>query len=249
MLLSRCSFYRFSLHEQVNGLYKGLTAPLLGLAGINAIIFGVHGNAVRYMQPGLKTEVIAGLIAGAAQSLIIIPVELSKTRLQVQGQGQKLSKNKRLYQGPIDCLIKIYKMEGIRGCYRGSVATIFRDIPCFGIYFGTYYSLCTAFTPEGKTIKDIGHGKLLLAGGLTGMLSWAYSYPADVVKSKIQAGGLAPVGRYKNYADCLRSSVKAEGYGVFTRGLSVCLIRAFPVNAATFAGVELSLRLMQGHKL
>ena len=217
-----------------------------GLTGINAIIFGVHGTAVKYMQPGLKTEILAGMMAGAAQLLIITPVELAKTKLQVQGQGQKLHKKNKVYTGTFDCLHKIYKTEGIAACYRGLVATVFRDVPGFGVYFGVYYSLCRAFIPKGKTIKDITTPQLMLAGGLTGMISWGASYPLDMIKSKIQAEGLAPVGKYKSYADCIKTSIKTEGYGVFTRGLSVCLVRAFPVNAATFAGVEIALMLLEG---
>ena len=203
---------------------------------------------MKYMQPGLRTEVLAGMMAGAAQMVIIIPIELAKTRLQIQGQGQRLKKDRKVYTGPLDCLKKIYKMEGIRGCYRGTLAGILRDIPGFGVYFGTYFALTHAFLPKGKTINDIGPFELMLAGGLTGMISWTYSYPADMIKSKIQAEGLAPVGKYKSYADCIRQSIKAEGYGVFTRGLSVCVVRAFPVNAATFAGVEVALRVMGEHR-
>lgn len=230
----------------MTGLYKGLTAPLWGLTGINAIIFGVHGSAVKYMQPGLKTEVLAGMMAGAAQVLIITPVELAKTKLQVQGQGQKLQKKNKVYVGTFDCLQKIYKSEGIRGCYRGLLVSVTRDVPGFGVYFGVYYSLCHAFIPKGKTIKDISTLQLMFAGGLTGIISWAYSYPADMIKSKIQAEGIAPIGKYRSYADCIRTSVKTEGYAVFTRGISVCLVRAFPVNAATFAGVEIGLILLEG---
>lgn len=197
------------------------------------------------MQPGLKTEILAGSMAGAAQVLIITPVELAKTKLQVQGQGQRLQKKNKVYLGTFDCLQKIYKSEGVSGCYRGLLASIARDIPGFGVYFGVYYTLSRAFIPKGKTIKDINAFQLMMAGGLTGIISWAYSYPADMIKSKIQAEGFAPVGKYKGYVDCIKISVKTEGYAVFTRGISVCLVRAFPVNAATFAGVELALMLLE----
>ena len=31
----------------VEGLYKGITSPLLGVAGINAITFGVYAQVIR----------------------------------------------------------------------------------------------------------------------------------------------------------------------------------------------------------
>ena len=232
----------------MTGFFKGLTAPLLGLTGINAIVFGVHGNAVKYMQPGLKTEILAGTMAGAAQILVITPVELAKTKLQIQGRGQKLQKKNKIYSGTFDCLRKVYKTEGIVGCYRGFLATVLRDVPGLGVYFGVYFSLCHALIQKGQTLKDINAIQLILAGGLTGIASWVYSYPADVIKSKIQAEGLAPVGKYRSYTDCIRTSIKSDGYTVFFRGISVCLLRAFPVNAAVFAGVELALLLLEDSK-
>jgi len=128
------------------------------------------------------------------------------------------------------------------------LATALRDVPGFGVYFGVYFSLSHAVMQKGQTLKDINAIQLIVAGGLTGIASWVYSYPADVIKSKIQAEGLAPVGKYRSYTDCIRTSIKSDGYTVFFRGISVCLLRAFPVNAAVFAGVELALLLLEDSK-
>jgi solute carrier family 25 carnitine/acylcarnitine transporter 20/29 len=75
-------------------------------------------------------------------------------------------------------------------------------------------------------------GATLLAGGAAGVASWASIYPLDVIKSRLQA---AP-GRYAGFADCLRRSVRDEGWRVLTRGLSACLLRAALVNASIFGG-------------
>lgn len=203
---------------------------------------------MKAMQPGARSEAIAGSIAGACQVLIICPVELAKTKLQLQGKGMKLKKDKKMYKGPVDCLLKVYRHEGISGCYKGMSATIVRDVPGFAFYFWLYHTLCHALTPKGKTINDLGPLELMFCGGMTGMISWGTSYPADVIKTRIQAEGFAPSGRYKGTIDCIRSSVNKEGWRVLTKGLSVCLVRAFPVNAATFAGVEGALRIMEGSR-
>lgn len=198
---------------------------------------------MRFSDAGLSSEIIAGCMAGAAQTLIICPVELIKTKLQIQGRGQRL-KNSSGYRGPLSFIVKITKQEGVVGLFRGMTATLLRDIPAFGLYFGIYYCLMKHLTPVGGSFEDVSSLKVMLAGGLTGMASWVYSYPTDVIKSKIQAEGFVPIGRYKGYADCIRESVREEGYRVFVRGMTVCVLRAFPVNAATFAAVEASLAWM-----
>ena len=198
---------------------------------------------MRFMNPGLKSELISGVLAGGAQTLIICPVELIKTKLQVQGRGI-LNRDVPNFKGPLEIVTKMVREEGIFSLYKGMGATLVRDLPAFGVYFGLYYSLMKYLTPEGKTAEDISPLQIMFAGGLTGVASWVYSYPSDVIKSKVQAEGFAPNGRYMGYLHCIRTSIREEGYLVFTRGITVCLSRAFPVNAATFAAVEASLGIL-----
>ena len=81
---------------------------------------------------------------------------------------------------------------------------------------------------------------LLFAGGMAGVTSWTSTYPFDVIKSRLQADGS---NQYKNMWDCCFKSYKIEGWGIFVKGLSPTLIRAFPMNAVTFITVTWILRL------
>lgn len=78
---------------------------------------------------------------------------------------------------------------------------------------------------------------MLVAGGLAGIASWVTATPLDVIKSRMQMDGL---GRraYRGLLDCLVSSFRQEGPGVFFRGLTINSARAFPVNAVTFLSYE-----------
>ncbi len=187
----------------------------------------------------LTSHFIAGSVAGFAQCIICSPMELAKTRMQVQGQGESLSTYRHTthtYKGPVDCIHKIYKTEGIRGVCRGMWFTIVRETPSFGVYFATYEYICRLFQ---KKDQKVGTGILLMAGGFAGMASWLCTYPVDVVKSRFQADMR---NEYKGFWDCCIKSYKAEGLAVFGKGLGSTLLRAFPVNAATFTTVEMVLR-------
>ena len=167
-------------------------------------------------------------------------MELAKTRMQVQGQGESLHKyrhTKHSYSGPVDCLVKVYKHEGMPGVFRGLGLTIVRETPSFGVYFVTYEYLCRQFRLGEEKVGVLG---LLTAGGMAGMASWLSTYPVDVVKSRVQAD---MVNEYKGFWDCCVKSYRSEGMTFFSKGLCSTLLRAFPVNAATFGGVELVLRL------
>lgn len=221
--------------ESVLGLYKGLGSPLMGLTFINALVFGVQGNTLRALgRDSPLNQFLAGAAAGAIQCVICCPMELAKTRLQLQDAGPA-----RTYRGSVDCLVQIYRSEGLRGVNRGMVSTLLRETPSFGVYFLTYDVLTRALgcEPGDRLLVP----KLLLAGGTSGIMSWLSTYPMDVVKSRLQADGLRGAPRYGGILDCMRQSYQAEGWRVFTRGLASTLLRAFPVNAATFATVTIVL--------
>ena len=59
---------------------------MFGVAAINGLIFGSYGFiAKQFNDPeAIKTCTIAGATAGLVQSVISCPMELVKTRLQVQ---------------------------------------------------------------------------------------------------------------------------------------------------------------------
>ncbi|CAL8289587.1 mitochondrial basic amino acids transporter isoform X1 [Gadus morhua] len=230
--------------ESMLGLYKGIGSPMMGLTFINAIVFGVQGNAMRYLgRDTPANQFLAGASAGLIQCVICCPMELAKTRMQMQGTGEKKKSSRKLYKNSLDCLVRIYRREGIRGINRGMVTTVIRETPGFGIYFLAYDVLTRRLGCEPDDPYMIP--KLLFAGGMSGIASWLSTYPVDVIKSRLQADGMGGVHQYNGIADCVRQSLKKEGWRVFTRGLTSTLLRAFPVNATTFASVTLFLMYMR----
>ncbi|OAD62156.1 Mitochondrial carnitine/acylcarnitine carrier protein CACL, partial [Eufriesea mexicana] len=221
--------------ESVTGLYRGMSSPVAGVAVVNAIIFGVYGQTQKYIpDPATLTSYfLAGALAGIAQTPICSPMELAKTRMQLRTSPVQ-------FTGPFQCLKYTYTHEGLRGLFRGVDVTFLREVPSFGIYFLTYEALTR--TADNSPVST---PSMLLAGGLAGTTSWAVSYPLDVIKSRIQADG----NRYAGIVDCLRQSMRAEGYSWLYRGLSSTIIRAFPTNAVTFTVVTWTFRLLGGEEV
>ncbi|XP_013780585.1 mitochondrial basic amino acids transporter-like [Limulus polyphemus] len=227
--------------ESVHGLYKGMSSPMCSLAFINAIAFGVYGNVHRsFSDPNsLMSHMAAGAAAGTIQSIICSPMELTKTRLQLQGQEAITITPRFLhstntmysYSSPLDCLLKTMQREGFRGLFKGLPCTILRDAPGFASYFGSF-EILTRMLSEGE--NGLSTTSLLAAGGLAGIFSWIVTYPVDVIKSRLQADGALGPPQYTGLWDCCSKSYNKEGLKGFTQGLNSTLIRAFPTNAATF---------------
>lgn len=103
--------------------------------------------------------------------------------------------------------------------------------------------------------------KVLMCGGLAGVITWASIFPLDVIKTRVQTQVLRPEtirpgeqqtllhtgGSRANLGalQIARNAYKTEGAGVFFRGLGVCSVRAFIVNAVQWAVYEWMMRLLQ----
>ena len=240
--------------HQARALFKGMATPLLGVAAINAILFGINGRLMKKFQEQagkeplkLRYSFISGAVAGSVQVFICSPMELIKLRLQLQTEKMELfhhSSDGRLYRSPWDAAKKIYQKDGIfRGLGKGFWTTMLREVPSFAFYFGSYDFLCrSAVRYQGHShVNEINPAVICMAGGIGGIMAWVVSYPVDVMKSRLQVDGMEGPRRYRGMLDCFRQSSR-EGMGVFVRGLQPTLIRAFPTNAVTFVTVSLILR-------
>ncbi|XP_016109939.1 mitochondrial carnitine/acylcarnitine carrier protein isoform X2 [Sinocyclocheilus grahami] len=170
--------------EGIFGLYKGMGVPLAGVTPMMALNFFGFGLGKEFLQsdrtiPITNTQIyLAGMLAGVFTTVIVAPGERIKCLLQIQSSASQLK-----YTGPVDCALRLYKEQGIRSVYKGTVLTLIRDVPSNGVYFLTYEYLKQSLTPEGECTS-----RVLLAGGIAGMLNWLIALPADVLKSNYQTG-------------------------------------------------------------
>jgi hypothetical protein len=138
--------------------------------------------------------------------------------------------------------LQVVKAEGVRGIFRGLGTTILREVPGFGSYFFAYEFMTRSTGENGESGFPVGTVHMLLAGGFSGTLSWVLTYPIDVVKTRLQVDGKGGAYRYSGFIDCLKKSIRTDGYSVLTRGLTSTILRAFPTNAATFTVVTWVIR-------
>ena len=66
------------------------------------------------------------------------------------------------------------------------------------------------------------------------MLSWAATFPFDVVKSRMQADGNDDKFVYKGARVCFVKTYRTGGIGLLYTGLVPTLLRAFPTNGIIF---------------
>mmetsp|Transcript_43038 Transcript_43038/g.136002 ORF Transcript_43038/g.136002 Transcript_43038/m.136002 type:complete len:275 (-) Transcript_43038:1479-2303(-) len=229
--------------EGFKGLYRGMAAPLAGVAPMYALCFlgygvGKHIFCDNDAFEKLKLTQIG--LAGATSSLFTTPIlgpgERLKCVLQTMESphyhGPKYNGYKELVSG-------LYKEGGVSSIIRGSGITCFRDAVASFFYFATYEFLKKEWTPEGK--KQPGVFATFCAGGFAGMANWMAMLPIDTVKSRYQ---VAETGKYSGVTAVARDIMAREGVKGFYKGLTPVLVRAFPANAACFVGYETASKFL-----
>lgn len=82
---------------------------------------------------------------------------------------------------------------------------------------------------------------VLACGSMSGIVTWASSFPFDIIKTEMQVDNLS-TPKYNLMREAAKSIYENHGISGFYRGLSPCLLRALPVNAAIFGGFEFMMK-------
>ncbi|XP_076358640.1 mitochondrial carnitine/acylcarnitine carrier protein-like [Tachypleus tridentatus] len=234
------------VNEGFLGLYKGMGAPLAGVMPVFAVCFFGFGLGKKIQQKHPNEELTllqifnAGMIAGVFTTVIMTPGERIKCLLQIQQAAGSAATTR--YKGPVDCVRQLYKEGGIRSIYRGTCATLLRDVPASGTWFLTYEFLQKMLLPKGKSRSEISPIRTMFAGGMAGVFNWIVAIGPDVLKSRLQT---APQGTYpRGIRDVFRRTLAEEGVTALYRGLTPVMLRAFPANAACFLGFEVAMKAL-----
>ncbi|KCV72891.1 hypothetical protein H696_00462 [Fonticula alba] len=196
-----------------------------------------------------RRDTLRSLVAGAGSGLIAAlatcPLDVVKTRLQLQSSSS-VAPEKR-YRGPFDALVRISRQEGVRGLYRGLSPTLAGYIPNWAIYFTIYEtvkSLCDrhalfsstesggSTTPWANRQIAVNVLSAVVAGGMTATAT----NPIWVIKTRMMTSALLPptsqsraaAGRaiacdpntaYASISSTAQSIFRSEGFSGFYRGL------------------------------
>ncbi|KAI9468759.1 hypothetical protein LPJ78_003936 [Coemansia sp. RSA 989] len=134
---------------------------------------------------------------------------------------------------------EIVRQRGFLGMYYGLGLHMMRDASGTAIYFSSYETVketLRRLTGSDKT----GVMTHMFSGGICGVLSWLLIFPVDLVKSTMQSQVLQPKNKqaFTSAWHCLRDIYGRRGLSGLYRGVSVSLIRAFPIHGLNFVVYE-----------
>ncbi|KAI0852701.1 mitochondrial carrier [Daldinia vernicosa] len=185
------SYYTIWRQEGIRrGLYGGWLPAMMGSFPGTVLFFGTYEWSKRHMLDyGIQSHIsylIAGFLGDFAASIVYVPSEVLKTRLQLQGRyNNPYFKSGYNYRGTFDAARTIVRTEGIGELFSGYKATLYRDLPFSALQF-MFYEQFQSWAREYKKSRDIGVRLELLTGAAGGGLAGVLTCPLDVVKTRLQ---------------------------------------------------------------
>lgn len=185
-----------------------MASPLIGQVFFRAALFTTYYQSTAFLHRHFDVPVgerlptaayfIAGAATGVAASLVESPIDLFKSQMQMEiVRSRTLPGYVPAYRGVVDVAQTAWRVGGLRqGVYRGLLATLVRNIPANAAYFG-FFELFrdSAARARGETVGALPASVAFACGASAGLLYWATTYPADVVKSTLMGDALDPARR------------------------------------------------------
>jgi len=219
---------RLVQHEGVISLWRGNMANVIRYFPNQAMNFAFKGIIKKHITKFDQkkefwkfaiTNFAAGGLAGSMSLTLTHPIDLVRTRLATDNKNKEGVRNFTGYQ---DCIIKIFKGEGLIGLYRGFIISVGGVFVYRALYFGGYDSL------KGNLIKkDTGFLlKWTLAQTVT-IISGLIVYPLDTVRRRImiESGKRGELKKYKNSFDCMKKITSEEKLLGFYKGFGANILR------------------------
>ncbi|KAI9490582.1 mitochondrial carrier domain-containing protein [Zychaea mexicana] len=144
--------------------------------------------------------------------------------------------------------------------YRGFLPTVAGMVPYAGISFWTHHlvtEFCRFnpsvtlwahapldFDPHSKDLTPAQRRKVekpplntsaeLICGGIAGLVAQTSSYPLEVIRRRMQVGGLLNPEVFVSFMDTVKDIYRVKGFKGFYVGLSIGYIKVVPMVAVSF---------------
>ncbi|KAF9206174.1 hypothetical protein BGZ49_002879 [Haplosporangium sp. Z 27] len=230
--------------EGARGLYRGIVPNLIGITPEKAIKLAVNDFSREYWAEhthvtedklAIQYGMLSGATAGLCQVIATNPMEIVKIQMQVAG-AQKLAPGEHRPSA-----MEIVRSLGLRGLYRGTPATLLRDVPFSIIFFplNSYLKLQGADS-DGKASFSV----VLGAGLAAGVVAASAVTPADVIKTRLQVATKPGEPVFRGIADCFQHILRNEGPAALFKGVVPRSLIVAPMFSIALFVYELQQRFL-----
>ncbi|KAF3576029.1 hypothetical protein DY000_02035356, partial [Brassica cretica] len=219
----------------VRGVYKGSIPAILGQFSSHGLRTGIFEASKLVLinfapnLPEIQVQSIASFCSTLLGTAVRIPCEVLKQRLQAG-----------MFNNVGEAIVGTWKQDGPGGFFRGTGATLCREVPLYVVGMGLY--------AESKKMvaqalgRELEAWETIAVGAVSGGVAAVVTTPFDVMKTRMMT---ATPGRPISMSMVFFSVLRHEGpLGLF-KGAVPRFFWVAPLGAMNFAGYELAKKAMQ----
>lgn len=185
---------------------------LMGEAGEGR---GKDPPAVRMGEGAVNA--LAGATSGLVGGIIVCPLDVIKTKLQVQGTFRRVKPEAPYHRGIVGMAKAILREDGLRGMYRGLTPLIVGYLPSWTCYFWVYKEM-QGILGKATPVATV------FSATVAGATSTVLTAPIWMVKTRLMAQSSQTSWHYSSMIDACRQIYTKEGIGMFYSGLGSSLL-------------------------
>lgn len=184
-------------------------------------------------------DFVLGASACCMACVFTNPLEVVKTRLQLQGELRSRGTYTRHYRGVVQAMVAVCQADGLRGLQKGLTAGLLYQ----GTMNGVRFYLYSHAEDMGLTQQPGGN---VAAGAIAGALGAFFGSPAYLVKTHLQAQSVAAIAvghqhNHQSVGSAFENIYRKQGIVGLWRGVNGAVPRVMvgsAVQLATFANAK-----------
>ena len=237
--------------------WRGNGANVLKVVPETAVKFAAF-DALKHvvaMDPGNATtseRFVAGGLAGACSQAAIYPLEIVKTRMALSGStmpsytAHPRDPMKKYEITIVGTFREVIKDSGVRGLFRGLAPSLVGIVPYAGIDLMSNSTLreYVARLYQAAGVEP-GIPELLGCGMVSSTTAMLATYPLNVIRTRMQTGGMPGFPEYKTVGDCCADILRRDGVKGFYRGIAPSLAKVLPASSISYAVYDVLSRRKQ----
>ncbi|KAG0463651.1 hypothetical protein HPP92_019720 [Vanilla planifolia] len=218
----------------IRGLYRGSIPAVLGQFSSHGLRTGIFEASklilinVAPTLPDIQVQSTASFCSTFLGTAVRIPCEVLKQRLQAG-----------LFDNVGEAIVGTLQQDGLRGFFRGTGATLCREVP----FYVAGMSLYAEAKKAAQTLlkRELEPWETVAVGALSGGLAAVVTNPFDVMKTRMMT---APQGQPVSMQMVALSVLQQEGPLGFFKGALPRFFWIAPLGAMNFAGYEIAKKAM-----
>ncbi|KAH9910092.1 mitochondrial carrier domain-containing protein [Xylariomycetidae sp. FL2044] len=166
-------------------------------------------------------EAIAGLSAGAVATLVVHPLDIVKTRMQVHQSSAANTNTLNTFS----LLGKMFKNNRpVVAMYRGITPNLIGNASSWAVFFYCKKRTEHALSRFKGTAKPLSPQDYFVSSTVAGVVTQVLTNPIWVLKVRMVSSDRTSAGAYPTMWSGAKEILKTEGWRAFYRGLGISLV-------------------------